>query len=70
MLFDLLMGQFSRTPRCHHRPFGHHHITVRQSRREMQALLNQDDREPARRFKPDNHILNLINDRRLNAFDR
>ena len=36
----------------------------------MQALLDEDNREPARRFEADDHILDLIHDRRLDAFRR
>lgn len=36
----------------------------------MQALLDQDDGEPARRLKSDDDVFDLIDDRRLDAFGR
>jgi hypothetical protein len=53
-----------------HRAFGHDDVFFRQSGGKMEALLHQQNREPARLLKPDDHVLNLIDDGGLNPLRR
>ncbi len=48
----------------------HHDILLRQARGEMEPLLHQQNGKPTGLFKPDDDVLNLIDDRRLDTFSR
>src|SRR6185437_915001 len=45
-----------------HGPFGHDDILLRKAGGKMEPLLDQQNREPARFFKANDHILDLIHD--------
>ncbi len=47
MLAHHVRAQLITPARHHHRPFGHHHVLLCQSRREVEALFDEQNREPS-----------------------
>jgi len=70
MLLHRFRTQLITLARYHHRPFGHHHILLRQASGNVEPLLDQQNGKPALIFESNDHVFDLIHDRRLNAFSR
>ena len=70
MLFHHLRTQLIALARHHHRPFGHHHIFFSQAGSKMEPLLDQQNSKTALFVEPNDHVLDLIDDRRLDTFRR
>lgn len=68
VLSDHIGAQLVALALRHHRAFRHNDVLLCQARGKMEALLYQQNGKPARLFEPDDDVLDLVDDRRLNAF--
>ena len=70
MLLHLLRTQFTRLARRHHRSFCHNDVRIGKPGGKVKPLFNQQDGKSSGILKPDDHVLDVIDNGRLDAFRR